>query len=106
MKRNTDLKVVVSYADSFHGHEGTIYKASNFTHVGMTPPGKMVEYQGRLYHDKVLRNYQWKNGEKILDNDGNSIRRKDCQRFHDALETGEAQIVETPGKHTYVYNLR
>ena len=30
MKKNTNYEVVISYADSYHGHCGTIYKASNF----------------------------------------------------------------------------
>ena len=106
LKKNTDIKVIVSYADTFHGHEGTIYKASNFRHAGMSPPGKMLNYHGRLYHDKVVRNYQWKDGKKVLDEDGNGVPRKDCQRYRDALESGEAFWVETTGKHIYIYDLK
>ena len=39
LKQNTDYDLVVSYADTFYGHSGVIYKASNFKHVGMTTKG-------------------------------------------------------------------
>lgn len=110
LKKNTDYTRIISYADTFRGHEGTIYKASNFTHGGMSPGGKMLEYQGRLYHDKVLRNYRYKthkDGSRtpILDENGQKIVRQDAVKYRKALETGEAKIIKTPGKHIYLYDL-
>ena len=34
IKQNTDIEVIVSYADLEQGHEGVIYKASNFHYLG------------------------------------------------------------------------
>ena len=36
LKRDTDMEVVVSFADQHHGHTGVIYKASNFEYLGET----------------------------------------------------------------------
>lgn len=98
MKQNTDFRVVVSYADSNHDHSGTIYQATNFLYLGMSPGGKMLRYKGRLLHDKAIRTcYTDKYGEKRL--------KPFAQRVKDALATGEAQLINTTGKHIYVYPL-
>ena len=34
LKQNTEIEVIISYADLEQGHEGVIYKASNFIHLG------------------------------------------------------------------------
>jgi len=62
----------------------------------------------RLIVDETwpIRNYQWKDGKKVLDENGNGVPRKDCQRYRDALESGEAFWVETTGKHIYIYDLK
>lgn len=94
LKQNTSIKVIVSYADAFFGHEGLIYKASNFKLVGKTAKGKVIMYQGRRYHDKTIRTkYKGKLKPFALE-------------VKNALETGEAYYVKTPGKNTYVYQLR
>ena len=100
LKRNTDLKVIVSYADPHYGHGGIIYKASNFKYYGQTSPGKVISYKDRLFHDKCIRDGKKKdeNGKQILDNYAIELR--------DALKNGNAQWVTTPGKHIYVYNLK
>ena len=102
LKKNTDFKIIVSYADPHHGHAGTIYKASNFKHVGMSSPGKIIDWDGRRYHDKSIRDYNRrifkKTGEKVLDTLAVKLRK--------ALEIGEASMVSTPGKHIYVYQLQ
>ena len=98
LKKNTSYKVVVSYADTFHNHQGTIYKASNFEHCGMTAKGRVIDYNGKIYHDKCIRTYH-------VDRDGNKNLKPFAQRVKDALESGDAKYVETPGKHIYVYRL-
>lgn len=98
LKKNSDFKVIVSYADTHYGHAGTIYKASNFTHVGMTAKGKVIKWGDREYHDKTIRTYYVnKYGEKNL--------KPYAQRVKDALESGEAYYLVRPPKHIYVYNL-
>ena len=98
MKANTDYKTIVSYADAFHNHEGTIYKATNFYYLGKTAKGRVILHNGRQYHDKTIRtHYTDKNGVTKL--------KPFAQRIKDALHDGTAHYVTTPGKHIYVYPL-
>jgi len=34
LQRNTDLEMIISYADKTFGHEGVVYKATNFECMG------------------------------------------------------------------------
>lgn len=99
LKNNTNYKVVVSYADTFHNHQGIIYKASNFEYHGLTSKGRVIDYQGKIYHDKCIRTYH-------VDKSGNKKLKPFAQKVKEALETGEAKYVDTPGKHIYVYRLK
>jgi len=94
LKKNTNIKRVVSYADETYGHSGVIYKASNFTHNGMTAPGRVIMYQGKRYHDKTIRT-KYKGKLKPF-----------ALRVKNALESGEAEYVKTKGKHIYLYYLK
>ena len=99
LKQNTDLAIVVSYADNTHNHKGTIYRASNFQFKGETAKGKMIDWNGRLYHDKSIRTfYTHKDGTKTL--------KPFAQRIRDALERDEAKWVPTKSKNIFVYPLR
>lgn len=94
IKNNTNVKVIISYADAFHGHEGIIYKASNFTNIGMTSKSRMIEYQGKLYHDKTIRSKH------------KGVLKPYAQRIVDALKKGDAKYIETPPKTIYEYKIR
>ena len=65
LKKNTDYKVIISYADPEQGHTGVIYKASNFTLVGMTHPGTALEYGGKKYHVRTATMLDRPYGRKI-----------------------------------------
>lgn len=93
LKKNTDIEKVVSYADPNYGHQGTIYKATNFQHVGMTAKGKVIMWNGKKYHDKAIRTMY------------NGKLKPFAQRLKDALDRGEAYYTEQKPKHIYVYNL-
>ena len=54
LKQNTDIEVVVSFADQHYGHAGTIYKASNFDYLGETAPGQVLMVDGREMHSRSL----------------------------------------------------
>ena len=99
MKQNSAFDLVVSYSDTFYGHEGTIYKASNFKHCGMTTKGKVIDYDGRFYHDKCIRTY-------YVDKTGIKKVKPFAQRIKSALETGDAKYVQMPEKHIYIYPLK
>ena len=99
MKKNTDIKVIVSYADAHYGHGGTIYKATNFEHVGMTSKGRVIVWGDRQYHDKTIRTYYTnKAGVKDLKPFAKKVK---C-----ALDCGEAEYQERPPKHIYLMTLR
>lgn len=94
LTQNTDIKVVISYADPFYEHSGIIYKATNFVEVGLTNKGRIIWYNGKRYHDKVIRNKY------------NGKLKKHAIEIKKALEEGKAKYVKTPGKHIFVYELR
>lgn len=99
LTQNTPLTTIVSYADNTYNHKGTIYKASNFKCLGETAKGKMIEWNGKLYHDKSIRTfYTTKDGVKAL--------KPYAQRIKDALERGDAKWVQTQSKNIFVYALR
>ena len=98
LKENTEFKVIVSYADAHYGHEGTIYKATNFFHGGMTSKSRVIMLNGRQYHDKTIRTYYTnKNGVRNL--------KPFAQRVKDALERKEAYYEDRPSKHIYLFFL-
>ena len=99
MKQNSAFDLVVSYSDTFYGHKGTIYKASNFKHMGLTTKGKVIDYNGRYYHDKCIRTY-------YVDKTGVKKVKPFAQRIKSALETGDAKYVQMPKKHIYIYPLK
>ena len=94
LKTNTEVKTIVSYADPNYGHSGVIYRATNFEHVGMTAPGKVIIWDGKKYHDKAIRT-KYKGELKPF-----------AKRLRQALEDGEAHYETQLPKHIYVKNLR
>lgn len=94
IKKNTKIKKVVSYADAEYGHSGTIYKAANFQYLGKSKGARVINYQGKRYHDKAIRT-KYKGELKPF-----------AKRIKDALECGDATYSETAGKHTYVYEIK
>lgn len=91
LQRNTDLDMIISYADKTYGHEGIVYKATNFKFIGETQPGRVIMYKGVRYHDKTIRTKH------------NDRYKPFAVEIRKALETGEANYVKTKPKNTYVY---
>ena len=54
LSNNTDYQVVVSYADPDYGHSGTIYKATNFIHYGMSGSDKVLIVDGENTIEDLL----------------------------------------------------
>ena len=94
LKKNTNHKIIVSYADAHYNHTGIIYRATNFQYEGLTSKGRVIDYDGRTYHDKAIRT-KYKGKLKPF-----------AQRLKQALESGDAKYVSTPGKHIYTFKLR
>lgn len=96
LKRNTVVKVVVSYADPNYGHRGTIYKASNFRYVGVSQKDYAFRDKetGKVHHSRALRtkyNGDFKPFVKVL------------RARH---EQGLLEKVELLPKHCFTYELR
>ena len=94
LRRQTETRIVVSYADKEHGHTGIIYKASNFQCWGDKPGARVIYWNGKKYHDKAIRT-KYKGELKPF-----------AKRLKDALDKGDAFYMTTAGKVTYVYRLR
>jgi hypothetical protein len=91
LRKNTDWKFVVSYADPEQGHQGTIYKAANFTYAGTTSPGSSLLVDGEPFHIRTLTMLDRPYGVEIN------------QRYK-AGDPG-IQIVKTKAKHIFTYAL-
>lgn len=91
--QNTEVKTIISYADNTYGHTGIIYKASNFKHVGKTPCGRVIVYNGKQYHDKTIRT-KYKGELKPF-----------ARKIKEALDSGEAYYLKTKPKEIYLYDL-
>ena len=94
LQRNTDLEMIISYADKTFGHEGVVYKATNFECMGETSAGKVIMWNGRRYHGKTLRN---KHNGKL---------KPVAIELKNALDDGSAQYVETLTKNIYIYRFK
>ena len=64
LKHHTTIRTVVSYADTYYGHQGIIYQAANFQLLGQTAVGRIIEWthaddNGNMitehYHDHAIR---------------------------------------------------
>ena len=95
LKQNTDAEVIVSYSDLQQGHEGVVYKASNFINVGQTPPGLALMVDGKQYHDRSMRSKR--------------PFARALKRRWDAKQNGKEDdgiyFEETKSKNIYVYYL-
>ena len=89
LKQNTDIEVIVSFADEEYGHSGIIYKATNFEYLGTTSPSKKLIVDGKEYHSRSLNQSDRPYGREL-------------KRRYDA---GDENIYwkNTKFKHIYVY---
>lgn len=96
IKKNTNIKKILSYSDLTYGHEGVVYKASNFKQVGETKEGKIIKdlNTGKTYHDRVLRSK--KNGHK----------KPIAMKLEFLLNSKRAIYVKGKGKNIYIYEVR
>ena len=95
IKKFTKYKTIISYADPFHNHEGTIYKASNFTFEGLTSKGKIIQYNDKTYHDKAIRSV-----------DDNKRIKPFAFELIQALKEKKAIYINTPEKRIFSYKIK
>ena len=91
LKQNTDIEVILSYADLEQGHEGVIYKASNFHYLGQTGGGTKLMVDGVLRHNRSL----------------NQSKRQFGRTLKRRYEAGDPDVfqVQVKPKNIYVYYL-
>ncbi len=94
LRKNTCIKIILSYADSNYDHSGIIYRASNFEFKGMTSCGRVIIYKDKKYHDKAIRT-KYNNKLKPF-----------ALELKKALESGEAKYIKQQPKYIYTYKLR
>ena len=91
LKRDTDMEVIVSFADQQHGHTGVIYKATNFDYLGETGKGRILMVDGKEMHSRSL----------------NQLDRPYGRELNRRYKAGDENIFwkNTEPKHIYVYYL-
>ena len=91
LKRNTDLEVIISFADQHYEHSGTIYKASNFEYFGETSKSRILMVDGKEVHGRSL----------------NQTKRPYGRELKKRYEAGDENIYWVPRKpkHIFVYYL-
>ena len=91
LKRDTDMEVIVSFADQHHGHTGVIYKATNFDYLGETAKGRILMVDGKEMHSRSL----------------NQLDRPYGRELNRRYKAGDENIFwkNTNPKHIYVYYL-
>lgn len=86
---------IISYADPNQGHEGTLYKASNFTYLGLQKTGTQY-FQDNITKEMVSIRcvYQKCNGFYI----------KSALQYQNNRKSGLMSLVYMPRKHIYLFN--
>ena len=54
LREYTDMEVIVSFADTHYGHDGVIYKATNFEYLGETSKGQVLMVDGKEMHSRSM----------------------------------------------------
>ena len=92
LRNNTDYTGVLSFADPNVGHEGIIYKASNFRYDGQEGGNpRVISHGDRKIHLREM--YQKKGGEYT----------NSALRIQELVNNGEAQVLKQEGKFRYIY---
>lgn len=84
------LRLVVSFADPQYGHHGGIYQATNWFYIGDTTKGKEYWHNGKRLHSRQVSEKGW--------NIQQGVKRR-------TVKPSECKIIETKGKHRYLFPL-
>ncbi len=96
LKRNTEVEVIISYSDLEQGHEGVVYKASNFIYLGQTSEGSVLMVDGKKYHNRSLNNIHRPYGRALKRRWGAKMAGNDDDGIY---------FVTTKPKNIYIYYL-
>ena len=92
LRKNTDHKAVISFADPRFGHVGTIYRASNFVYLG-----REVGHGTR----RIVVDGEWIHSKTAYDRWGMS-----GAGLKEYLAPRKVEIITCPPKHVYRYGLK
>ena len=99
IRRNTDIEVIVSYSDLQQGHEGVVYKASNFIYLGQSGGGRILMVDGKEYHARSLNQKEKPYGRDLK-------RRWENKEGHQWWDSEQdMHFVKTKPKNIYIYYL-
>lgn len=97
LKKNKSIDSIISYADPAQGHEGTIYKASNYFYMGtQNKKGQAIKITGQKKLVHLRAAYQKING----------VYTKTAQNTQNMLQNGTARYISLPKKHIFIYSLK
>lgn len=89
LKRHTDVKFLISYADPSHGHLGIIYQATNWVYTGLSDATPLYDFgDGRARHSRSVSQTYGSHSIDYFSRHGISVAR-----------------VPQVAKHRYVYFL-
>jgi len=89
LKRNTQIKFLVTYADPSQGHPGTIYQATGWLYTGLSSAMPLYDIgDGKPRHSRSLGHIFGSHSIEYLSRNGAGV-----------------QLVPQPTKHRYVYFL-
>ena len=100
LRQNTDIEVIISYADLEQGHEGVIYKASNFHHLGNNGGGRVLMVDGKKFHARSMNQKQKPYGRELK----RRWENKEGHKFWDSEEK-DMYYQDVKPKNIYVYYL-
>ena len=100
LRQNTEIEVIISYADLEQGHEGVIYKASNFHHLGNNGGGRVLMVDGKMFHARSMNQKQKPYGRELK----RRWENKEGHSFWDSEET-DMYYQDVKPKNIYVYYL-
>ena len=100
LRQNTEIEVIISYADLEQGHEGVIYKASNFHHLGNNGGGRVLMVDGKKFHARSMNQKQKPYGRELK----RRWENKEGHSFWDSEET-DMYYQDVKPKNIYVYYL-
>ena len=91
IRNNTDYELILSLADPYYGHSGTIYRATNFVYLGESAGDKVVSIAGKMWHPRVI-----------------TMNKPFARTLQRKIKAGHESIewIDKPGKHVYGFWLR
>lgn len=95
-KNDKDIVRIVTFADPNHGHQGVIYRASNFSFEGteLNVNPRVLLYNNKMTHMRQV--YAKKQGNYT----------KDAIKYQSLMRSGEAKLLKQEKKLKYMYWFR